>query len=176
MAKPIDRDRLVELLDYDANTGIFTRKSFRGRCPAGSAAGYQRTDGYVVIKYDDSVYKAHRLAYVYAHGAIPDGCEIDHINGVCSDNRIANLRAVVHAQNMQNQRRPRRDSKTGVRGVQKYRAGAYVAQITLNGEPVYLGCRKTLEEATALRDDAERRLFPFSPLSAPATAQKETRA
>lgn len=36
------------------------------------------------------------------HGTIPQGYEVDHINGDRSDNRLSNLRIVTHKQNMNN--------------------------------------------------------------------------
>jgi hypothetical protein len=43
----------------------------------------------------------HRLIYADAYGEIPKGLEIDHINGIRDDNRIENLQAVSHKQNVQ---------------------------------------------------------------------------
>lgn len=44
----------------------------------------------------------HRLVWEAFHGAITDGMEIDHINTVRDDNRLANLRAVTHNENNHN--------------------------------------------------------------------------
>ena len=43
----------------------------------------------------------HRIIYQLVHGPIPEGMEIDHINGVKDDNRPENLRAVTHQRNLQ---------------------------------------------------------------------------
>lgn len=51
-------------------------------------------------------------------GKIPNGCQIDHINGDRSDNRPDNLRIVTHAENGRNQCL-RKTNTTGKMGVQK---------------------------------------------------------
>lgn len=47
--------------------------------------------GYIRIKYDGKLVMMHRLVWQVANGAIPNGMEVHHKNGVKSDNRIENL-------------------------------------------------------------------------------------
>ena len=56
-------------------------------------------------------------------------------------------------------RKPRRDSGTGVRGVSLHRDGKFKATIRRNYQGHYLGLFATLEEATAARREAEQRLY-----------------
>lgn len=42
----------------------------------------------------------HRLVYMAFVGPIPDGHEINHINGVRDDNRVENLSCITHADNV----------------------------------------------------------------------------
>ena len=68
--------------------------------------GFYRYTGYLT----DGYYKTgarivrgtpvHRLVYLAWFGPIPNGCEIDHLNGVKTDNRPCNLEAVTHKENM----------------------------------------------------------------------------
>jgi hypothetical protein len=69
----------------------------------------------------------HRVLWEEAHGPIPEGNQIDHINGDIHDNSLSNLRLVTHKGNGHNQRRPS-DNTSGVSGVgfHKGRWRAYV--------------------------------------------------
>ena len=83
--------RLKKLLSYNTDTGEFRwRVTRRGAARAGSVAGCVRHDGYVRIAIDGKRYLAHRLAWLYVHGELVP--ELDHANGVRSDNRLDNLR------------------------------------------------------------------------------------
>jgi hypothetical protein len=55
----------------------------------------------VATKYSKST-KLHRLIWETFVGEIPDGYEIDHINGVRNDNRLENLKCVTHKENCNN--------------------------------------------------------------------------
>lgn len=89
-------------VSYDPITGKFERLTINRRpisdVPNGS--GYLRVSIYGVS------YKAHRLAWLHHYGEWPSNT-IDHINGNRTDNRIANLRDVPHAENQLNLKRHR---------------------------------------------------------------------
>ena len=42
---------------------------------------------------------AHRIIWERVHGPIPEGMQINHINGIKNDNRISNLELVTPSQN-----------------------------------------------------------------------------
>ncbi len=100
-------------------------------------------------------YKAHRVAWALHHGEWPE-TGIDHINGNPADNRIENLRAVPHRENMRNQRLSSAN-KSGVIGVcwARHRE-KWSAQIKVNGRKVHLGLFSTVTAAAAARKAAER--------------------
>jgi hypothetical protein len=130
----ISHDRLLELLVYDAETGVFTWRIARPGNKAGSVAGCQRRDGYNVIRLDGKLYLAHRLAWLYEHGEWPIA-ELDHANGIKGDDRFCNLRLASHSQNNLN-RGARSDNKSGLKNIHwDKRTRSWCVQITGGGEP-----------------------------------------
>lgn len=135
----ITAERLRELFHYDPDTGIFTRKVPICNVKAGKVTGSMDTKGHLGFRVDKRMCLAHRMAWLYVHGELPMG-QIDHINGIRTDNRIANLRDVSASVNAQNLHAARSDNKTGLLGVSwKAKANKYVAQIQVDGRVRYLG-------------------------------------
>lgn len=59
-----------------------------------------RTRGYVTLHNGPKhIGYVHRLIWEHVHGPIPPGMQINHINGVKDDNRIANLELVTPSEN-----------------------------------------------------------------------------
>jgi hypothetical protein len=78
-----------------------------------------------------------------------DGLMVDHINGIRTDNRRANLRICTQAQNQRN-RGAQRNNSTGYKGVSFIsRENRYHAAIKVNGKTKALGNFGTAEEAHA---------------------------
>lgn len=99
-------------------------------------------------------YNAHRIIWFYHHGEWPNG-EIDHINGIPTDNRLENLRVVSPADNARN--KPlRTDNISGVAGVSWLKNNkAWRVRIQHNGRSIEIGSFGSLDEATAARKSAE---------------------
>lgn len=158
--KELTAERLRELLDYDPDTGVFTRKvRTANNVQVGDVAGALRHNGYIQISIDGRLHLAHRLAWLYVTGESPPS-EIDHINGVKNDNRIANLRLATSAENKHNQRKPHADNTTGFLGV-THRRGKFMAQIMVDGKKKFIGDFKNPEEAHAAYLKAKRQFHPF---------------
>jgi len=148
-------ERLRELLDYNPETGVFKwRKPPRKKAINGLVAG-KRGGRYVMIGIEQTLYCAHRLAWLYVHGKWPH-LDIDHINRDGRDNRIANLREATPSDNMCNARQ-RSDNSTGFRGVFPKRK-RFSAQVRKGKTRLSLGTFDTPEEAHAAYVKAARAL------------------
>lgn len=132
------QEHLKELFNYDEMTGVFTWKVSRGGVLAGSVAGGADSCGYWQMRFCGTKASCHRLAWLYVYGELPAD-ELDHINGIKTDNRIANLRPATRADNMRNIG-ARKSSKSGIKGVSwDSQHGNYRAQIMHNGKKYNLG-------------------------------------
>lgn len=152
----LTQERLKEILSYNPETGVFTNRIDRGNVKAGAIAGGVDGKGYREVQIDGRKYQAHRLAWLYVYGEMPSG-HIDHINYICTDNGIMNLRKATHAENMRNRAAPK-NSTTGAKGVSWQKsAGKYRARITADGKSEFLGLFDTVEAASQAYADAAKR-------------------
>jgi hypothetical protein len=160
------QSQLQEMFDYDPITGVFMwrGKTRRGKSYANKKAGSTSSDGHGQI-YITSFGRimAHRLAWIYVHGKIPDGMLVDHIDGNPRNNAIANLRLATIQQNNWN-RRVNKSSGSGLKGA-FYRAQdkKWHSGIRLNGRRVHLGSFDTAQEAhEAYRSAADMHFGKFA--------------
>ena len=152
----LTQQALKQALSYDRNSGSFVwiKKNAKG-VKAGTSAGSNKcADGYARIKLFGQPYMAHRLAWFYENGHWPDNL-IDHINGNKMDNRMINLRDVTHSVNLQNQRGPRSNNKSGFLGVKAHNWG-WMSQIKNHKQTIFLGTFATPELAHAAYVKAKR--------------------
>lgn len=97
---------------------------------------------------------AHRVIWALVHGVWP--VEVDHINGDRSDNRLSNLRAVDHHENMGNKKLYRTNS-SGVPGVTWHRGKQrWQAFIRSGVRRRHLGTFANIEDAVAARRAAQQ--------------------
>lgn len=162
------KEYLSECLVYGRNSGSFTwlRRPLEhfvsvSACNTwnakneGEQACKISTTGYQVINIDGVTLSAHHIAFVLLTGVKPK--EVDHANGIRSDNRWANIRSVSRSENTKNRKR-RSDNTSGVMGVCfRKDNGKWRAKININGKRVTLGQFKTKEEAVTARLEAEKR-------------------
>ena len=147
--------RLRELTNYNEETGEFTSAKRPNR-----VIGFLvPPKNYVRVLLDGYQYYAHRLAWLYVYGEWPKQ-HIDHINGIKTDNRIANLRDVSPEVNQQNWRQATSWNKTsGLLGVcWNRRNGRWMAQISIKNRTRVIGAYSSAEEAHAAYIAAKRKL------------------
>jgi len=155
---------IIQLLAYQKETGQFRwlpRDTAPGKPPSIAASWNKRYAGNVVFQKIDSHgyaniclhnkrYSSHRIAWAIVNGCWPDGA-LDHINGIKTDNRYANLRCVSHSENMRNM--PIKSVNTsGATGVSiDKRTGKWRANIRANGQILHLGSFVRFEDALTAR-------------------------
>ncbi len=150
-------ERLRELLVYDPDNGSFVwKKSTSNRAMIGAAIKCRDRHSYVIVRLDGRLYLAHRLAFLYMNGRLPEH-DVDHVNGDRADNRWANLREATRQENMRN--KPARASKSGVRGVEQIPSGKWRASITVSRRQLHLGCFDSIDEAKNAYEQAALKYF-----------------
>ncbi len=164
MEGKLTKKELRRFYKYDPETGFFTRKIINkigpkckpketNRVLVLTENGLEEKIKYVTLSIHGKQYTAHRLAFLYMEGYLPENT-VDHINGIKDDNRWCNLREVSTKCNLRN-KGPRKGNKTGICGVyQSKNKETFVVSIC--GK--ILGRTKTLEQAAKLRWRAEKKL------------------
>ena len=114
--------------------------------------GSNHIKGYKHTTIKGKRYLNHRLIFMMFYGYFPK--EIDHINGIRSDNRIENLRSVVGPQNHQNSK-IRKDNKCGVKNVYWFKElNKWKVDIRIDGKRKYIGVFEDLELAELAAQEA----------------------
>jgi hypothetical protein len=143
----------LEAFHYNPDTGEFLRKFKNGI----KLIEKLDANGYLRVYFNCKSHKVHRIIWLYMTGSFPTD-QIDHINGVRSDNRFCNLRQATSRQNNQNVSL-RKDNVSGFKGVSwsKKRNKWYV-QISIKGEIKNLGRFIKIEDAIDAYNNAAKKL------------------
>lgn len=162
-SKVLDQITLKEHLHYEPDTGVFTRKRAPQKMHIGSVAGWvDAKNGHRKVRINRTTYYAHRLAFLYMTGAMPNGF-VDHQNGIRDDNRWTNLAvcADFYISNARNQQTPKHNT-SGCMGV-KWKKGHCRWEVYIGGKDrTYIGSSKDWFEAVCMRKSAENR-FGYHP-------------
>ena len=115
---------------------------------SGNEAGTLTVNGYLTVTVLGKQFYVHRICWFLQTGKWPEG-NVDHINGVKTDNCWSNLRLATHSQNGCN--RLNSANKSGCKNVYwSNTRNRWVIDITLNRVRVFHKAMEDYDEAVAL--------------------------
>ncbi len=165
--KSVTQEYFFKLLDVDFEKGTLTWKkrdismfkteramnAWNGRNANKFALTNHHNMGYRSGFIERTPYLAHRVIWFMKHNEWP--IEIDHINGNRADNRIINLRAVTHRQNLRNQRL-RKNNTSGHNGIHWFKTRSkWMVLIKVDGISKFGGYFEKIEDAVKKRKELD---------------------
>ena len=173
MKRELTHGYLLQRLYYNPETGIFTWKerppeefkpgntSSEANCKSWNkkyaekvAGTLNKEDGYVYLSIDKRILLAHRIAYFYYHGYLPEN-QVDHKDRIRHHNWIDNLREASRQCNSINTGMISTNT-SGVKGVGLHKQSKkYQSKIMVNQKTIFLGLFKLFDDAVKARWEAE---------------------
>jgi hypothetical protein len=179
--KRVTPEELRELLDYDPETGLLRWKPrplkyFEDRGGRYTAERSKRIfdtmyantlalncpneNGYLRGNLFGRLMQSHRAAYMIMTGkALCTNEQIDHINGIRTDNRWVNLRLVTNTQNQHNSRSAKGSTSQFVGVGWDSTVNKWCAYICPENKKIHLGYFATELDAAIARDKAALKIF-----------------
>ena len=152
----LTQEILKKHLRYNPLTGKFIRlKNGRnGYFKIGDNPVKPCSDGRQRISLLCERYRVHRLVFLYMTGKFPV-YEVDHINGIQSDNSWSNLRDVKHIHNMRNQKLPTHNTSGRIGVWFDKERNKWAAEISILRKKRFLGRFLEKSDAIIARKEAE---------------------
>jgi hypothetical protein len=151
-----EQEQLRQEIHYDPETGEFRQMTTaRGVTKPSFRIGTIRpSTGYIQIRINGVVQQAHRLAWFYMTGVMPD-FQIVHKNGIKHNNRWANLERRTSTRV---DKKAGSENGSGVAGVtwDKPR-NQWRVRTRVNGKSKHVGMFKELNDAIEARENANTR-------------------
>lgn len=161
--KPSYRD-LNEIIDCGDGTARIVIRSKTGDVVANAIIDSDKISIVSGIKWylhsSNYVASKGKFGSSYLHRVVSGFVgSVDHINMNPLDNRVVNLRECNQSQNLANTK-ARSNSKTGVKGVHRYKGGSkYYSQIAKDRKVYCLGVFDTIDDAKRAYDKKAVELF-----------------
>lgn len=145
-------------LIYDPDSGRFSYSEYARSTNRRLGKSPECVDRYASLRILGKNFRAHRIAWLMTYGEFPKK-QLDHINCIKTDNRIANLREADQSKNQANCRLNSRNT-SGFKGVSWYRTEKrWRARIEVNGKCISLGYFIEVEDAHAAYRQAVEKYF-----------------
>lgn len=156
----LDMDKPVRNFGASDSERFWSKVNRAGECWVWTGAR-NNTGGYGIFRIGGRNAVAHRVAYTWANGPIPEGYEVDHM---CFNRGCVNpehLRLLTHQQNGQNRAGANVNSKSGVRGVY-WTQDQWIARVCVGPETFEVGRFSELAEAERAVTEWRRLHMPVS--------------
>lgn len=148
------RERTVDMFFHNDRGASWACSNWNSKHAGKEAFTAYNGDGYKNGCIFGNKYRAHRVIWAIFYGEWPR-LDIDHINGVKTDNRIINLRSVSHFENSRNKTMQKNNS-SGVMGVSWHKTRKrWSANIRVYGKLKNLGYFESKDDAILARKLAE---------------------
>lgn len=129
---------------------------FNGRSAGKVAGHYNKVHKYLEVRFDNKLYKGHRIIYKMYYGYESDMI-IDHIDGDVTNNNPLNLRPASIQENARNSEKRNRKGTSTYKGV-AYLDGYWYSCVTVNDTSIV---NKFKTEIEAAKDYNERVVLLF---------------
>lgn len=137
----------INYFKYNFESGVLYKSADNSPC------GYVSDNGYIMVNYKRTLYRAHRICWFLHYKIQPK--MLDHKNRNKLDNRIKNLRECTKSQNAINSKK-RINNKSGVTGVYFDKSiNKWRAKMMVCGKNINLGIHKDIDLAITARKKAE---------------------
>jgi len=121
----------------------------------GQEAGTEYARGYKRVYFDGKTCAVHRVIWEMFNGAIPDGMQVDHIDGNPENNKIENLRLVTSSQNAMNRVHK---SKIKIKNVSLCAENnKYKVSLQASGKRIFCGYYEDIELADLVAQEARHK-------------------
>lgn len=159
-AKPIP-PAIKDWIHYDPEIGECRwKRSPATNLPEGSlAGGLDKSKGYIRVKFSRSTYYIHRIAWYLYYDEDPPQ-DLDHINGIRTDNRIVNLRSLTRDQNCSHRTVLNSNNTSGICGVYWHkRDSCWVVSIRKDKKSLFYAQCNLFQDAEALMNKKKLELL-----------------
>jgi len=150
--------RLHELFNYKPDGFLVWVKPTANCLKTGDRSGSLTQAGYYRASVDGKRHYLHRLIWIWHNGSIPAGYQVDHINGVKSDNRIENLQLLTNRQNVAKGKKACKDNALPTGVFKRQVNGRFWSAIVDGSKRRYLGSFATAEQASKAYENALEQL------------------
>jgi len=123
-----------------------------GHKQVGSCAGK-----YVNVAINKIRYQAHRIIFLMHYGYLP--IIVDHINGNTQDNKIENLRAATHTENLRNSKICKNSSSKVKNVVWHKQRQKWAVRLVINKKSKSFGLYDDIELADLVAQEARNKYF-----------------